>query len=52
MDNTSTNSIHNSQAPLLPRFAWNSQLAHLKVLFKAKKALDQIEKDALSPKPY
>jgi hypothetical protein len=28
---------------LLPRSAWNSQLTYLRVLFRAKKALDRIE---------
>ena len=28
---------------LLPRSAWNSQVAYLRVLFRAKKALDRIE---------
>lgn len=27
--------------PLLPRSAWNSQLTYLKVLLKAKQALDK-----------
>ncbi|MBN4000527.1 hypothetical protein [Nostoc sp. LPT] len=27
--------------PLLPRSAWNSQLSYLKVLLKAKQALDK-----------
>jgi hypothetical protein len=35
-----------TQAPLLPRLAWNSQIAYLRVIFKAKKALDRIEKEA------
>jgi hypothetical protein len=30
--------------PLLPRSAWNSQIAFLKVIFRAKKALDKLEK--------
>jgi hypothetical protein len=30
--------------PLLPRSAWNSQLAYLRVILKAKLALDRIEK--------
>lgn len=34
----------NSLPPLLPRSAWNSQVAFLRVLFVAKKALDRIEK--------
>ena len=59
MNNVSTDSIaeenttvtdsqtqKNSQAPLLPRSAWNSQLAYLRVVFRAKKALDRIEKEA------
>ncbi|MDF5728894.1 MAG: hypothetical protein PUP92_12925 [Rhizonema sp. PD38] len=36
----------NSLAPLLPRSAWDSQLAYLRVVFRAKKALDRIEKEA------
>ncbi len=28
-------------SPLLPRSAWNSQLTYLKVLLKAKQALDK-----------
>ena len=28
---------------LLPRSAWNSQVAYLRLIFKAKKALDKIE---------
>jgi hypothetical protein len=35
----------NSLPPLLPRSAWNSQMAFLKVVFRAKKALDKIEKE-------
>ncbi|AFY48966.1 hypothetical protein Nos7524_3163 [Nostoc sp. PCC 7524] len=31
---------------LLPRSAWNSQIAYLRLLFKAKKALDRIEEAA------
>ena len=31
---------------LLPRASWNSQVAYLRVLFRAKKALDRIEKEA------
>jgi len=31
---------------LLPRSAWNSQLAYLRIMFKAKKALDRIEEEA------
>ncbi len=36
----------NSLTPLLPRSAWDSQLAYLRVVFRAKKALDRIEKEA------
>jgi hypothetical protein len=32
-----------SLKPLLPRSAWNSNVAFLKTLFKAKKALDKLE---------
>lgn len=31
---------------LLPRSAWNSQVAFLRVLFRAKKSLDRMEKEA------
>lgn len=31
------------QIPLLPRVAWNSQLAYLKTLLKVKQALDREE---------
>jgi hypothetical protein len=31
-------------SPLLPRSAWNSQLTYLKVLLKAKQALDKSER--------
>ncbi len=31
---------------LLPRASWNSQVAYLRVIFRVKKALDQIEKEA------
>jgi len=31
---------------LLPRPSWNSQVAYLRVVFRAKKALDRIEKEA------
>ncbi|MGF1935637.1 MAG: hypothetical protein RM347_014815 [Nostoc sp. ChiQUE02] len=30
---------------LLPRSAWSSQVAYLRVLFRAKKALDRIEQE-------
>ena len=32
--------------PLLPRSAWNSQVAFLRAMFRAKKALDKIDKEA------
>lgn len=35
-----------SLPPLLPRSAWNSQVAFLRVIFRAKKALDRIEQEA------
>ena len=31
---------------LLPRSGWNSHLAYLKIMFRAKKALERIEKEA------
>jgi hypothetical protein len=53
MNNISTDSMSKenttfteSQAPLLPRSAWNSQLAYLRLIFRAKKALDRIEQEA------
>jgi hypothetical protein len=33
----------NSLPPLLPRSAWSSQRAYLKVMFRAKKALDKLD---------
>ena len=35
-----------SPLPLLPRSAWHSQIAWLRVVFRAKKALDRIEQEA------
>ncbi|GET36134.1 hypothetical protein MiSe_08820 [Microseira wollei NIES-4236] len=35
----------NSLTPLLPRSAWGSQVAFLRVVFRAKKALDRIERE-------
>ena len=32
-----------SLSPLLPRSAWNSNLAYLKAIFRVKKILDEIE---------
>ncbi|WYL93879.1 MAG: hypothetical protein HEQ35_08345 [Gloeotrichia echinulata IR180] len=53
MNNISTDSVAeentsfaDSQEPLLPRSAWDSQLAYLRLIFKAKKALDRIEQEA------
>lgn len=53
MNNISTDSVAeenttftDSQEPLLPRSAWNSQLAYLRAIFRAKKALDRIEQEA------
>jgi len=53
MNNISTDSltsenttVPDSQATLLPRSPWSSQLAYLRILFRAKKALDRIEKEA------
>ncbi len=53
MNNISTDSLAeentnftDSQAPLLPRSAWNSQLTYLRLIFRAKKALDRIEQEA------
>jgi|GEM_PF-2133956 len=45
-------SVDDSQAqvgtlpPLLPRSAWNSQIAFLRVAFRAKQALDRVETNA------
>ncbi|MHC5822642.1 MAG: hypothetical protein ACYT04_44095 [Nostoc sp.] len=53
MNNISTDALSeenttftDSQATLLPRSPWNSQLAYLRIVFRAKKALDRIEKEA------
>jgi hypothetical protein len=35
-----------SQPTLLPRSGWNNQVSYLRALFRAKKALDRIEKEA------
>jgi hypothetical protein len=37
-----------SQKPLLPRSAWTSQVAYLRAVFRAKKALDLAEKETNS----
>ncbi|MEH1764921.1 MAG: hypothetical protein V7L27_13720 [Nostoc sp.] len=52
MNNISTDippentTVPDSQATLLPRSPWNSQLAYLRTIFRAKKALDRIEQEA------
>lgn len=53
MNNISTDSLAEenttfteSQETLLPRSAWNSQLTYLRLIFRAKKALDRIEQEA------
>lgn len=38
------NSPKSADAPILPRSAWNSQLAWLKATMKAKQVLDREEK--------
>lgn len=40
---SSNDSNVNRESSLLPRSAWNSDLAFLRVIFKAKKTLDEIE---------
>ena len=32
--------------PLLPRSGWNNQISYLRVIFRAKRALDRIEREA------
>jgi hypothetical protein len=32
-------------SPLLPRSGWNNQIAYLRILFKTKKRLDEIEQN-------
>ncbi|MGM3308757.1 hypothetical protein ACSQ6I_22735 [Anabaena sp. WFMT] len=46
--NTVAQSEDSSDTPqrLLPRLAWDSQITYLRLLFRAKKALDRIEKEA------
>ena len=52
MNNISTDipsentTVPDSQATLLPRSPWNSELAYLRIVFRAKKALDRIETEA------
>ncbi|MGB7444671.1 MAG: hypothetical protein WA919_26690 [Coleofasciculaceae cyanobacterium] len=45
---SSDNSQTPTQAspPLLPRSGWNNKLAFLRVMLKAKRALDHIEKES------
>ena len=43
-----SNSLNDkSQTSILPRTAWQSELAFLKAMLKAKQALDKREKDTL-----
>ena len=35
-----------SVEPILPRSAWSSNVAYLRVVFRVKRALDRIEKEA------
>ncbi|MGD1805135.1 hypothetical protein ACP6PL_06795 [Dapis sp. BLCC M126] len=50
-ENISTNQNFDNQdvtetevaKPLLPRSAWNSQVAFLRAMFRAKKALDKLD---------
>jgi hypothetical protein len=39
----SSTSTFNRHSSLLPRSAWTSQMAYLRILFRVKKRLDQIE---------
>lgn len=32
--------------PLLPRWGWDNQITYLRLIFRAKRALDRIEKEA------
>jgi hypothetical protein len=34
-----------TEEPLLPRTTWNDQIKHLKILFRVKKSLDEIEQE-------
>ena len=45
-DSANKNKDNFSQEPLLPRSAWNNQIAFLRAVFRAKKALDLVEKEA------
>lgn len=43
LDNQDVTEI-DAAKPLLPRSAWNSQVAFLRAMFRAKKALDKLDK--------
>ncbi|NEQ77476.1 MAG: hypothetical protein F6K23_33395 [Okeania sp. SIO2C9] len=44
--NTQDVSILDTSEPLLPRSAWNTQVAFLRAMFRAKKALDKIDRES------
>jgi hypothetical protein len=44
LDTTAAQEAELFPQPILPRQAWNSQLAYLKAILKAKQALDKREK--------
>ncbi len=44
LDTTDAQEAELVSQPILPRQAWNSQLAYLKAILKAKQALDKREK--------
>ncbi|MDJ0729007.1 MAG: hypothetical protein QNJ33_03350 [Crocosphaera sp.] len=46
MENNLIESNTELNQPILPRSAWVSNVAYLRALFKAKKALDRIEKES------
>lgn len=35
-----------SLPPLLPRSGWNNQISYLRVIFRAKRALDRVERES------
>lgn len=45
MENNVIESNQELNQPILPRSAWVSNVAYLRALFKAKKALDRIEEE-------
>lgn len=48
-----TENIASSDEPsLLPRSGWNSQVTYLRVLFRVKKRLDEIEESIAAGKAY